>query len=199
MLQNKGVIDYHVSPQSEVKLDIRIIQDSLDFLKDLESYRINNWIIFSDPSENIKISISKTGIIEISVDVELAKLKETIYLIDKLTNKILSTLKIDIKFLVDVYISGSNSIGLEYLLKKELNLNDFKELNLIFDSDTKVYLKKYKGDATILIRGQNNIDKIFQVYRFINTGKIEDLRNFSIKGINVTTPKTITKDIFLNC
>ena len=199
MLQNKGVIDYHVSPQSEVKLDIRIIQDSLDFLKDLESYRINNWIIFSDPSENIKISISKTGIIEISVDVELAKLKETIYLIDKLTNKILSTLKIDIKFLVDVYISGSNSIGLKYLLKKELNLNDFKELNLIFDSDTIVYLKKYKGDATILIRGQNNIDKIFQVYRFINTGKIEDLRNFSIKGINVTTPKTITKDIFLNC
>ncbi len=198
MIQSKGIVNYQLIPYEKIKIEPTKIETSLDFLSGLKTFQTYDWVVFSDSSENIQISVSTAGMIEISVDIQLNKLKDTIYLLDKLTKKILSRLKTDAKFFVEMYIGGLDSIGLEHLIKQKLEFNEFKEISFNLDEITKVVIFKNQNQYTILIKGLNNISKIFQIYSFIMTGKISDLIDFSIKKINISITKTLTKKIFLD-
>lgn len=196
MLQSKGIISYQLIPIEKLKVDLMKIEASLNFLNNLKTYYTNDWIIFSS-AENIRIGISTTGIVDISIYIELTRVKEIILLLYKLTTKIISKLHLDSRFFIELCITGSDSIGLEPLIKQELGFNELKEISFNFDYTAKVLILKNKNEYTILVRGIDDVTKVLQVYSFIINGKISDVKNYPITEINITTAQTLTKKILL--
>lgn len=196
MPQSKGIISYQLIPIEKLKVDLMKIEASLNFLNNLKTSYTNDWIIFSS-AENIRIGISATGIVDISTYTELTRVEEIILLLYKLTKKIISKLKVDASFFVELCITGSDSVGLESLIKQELGFNELKEIGFNLNSTAKVLILKKNSEYTISVRGIDDVNKVIQVYSFITSGKISDLKNYPITQINITTEQTLTKKIVL--
>jgi hypothetical protein len=193
MIQNNGIIEYHLLPHEKLKINKVNIIHSLDFLNEFNISKVYNWIIFSN-NEDIKICISTSGIIEISIDINLSKIEESIQLLDKLAKKIVSMLNLKEKFLIDLYIAGLEKIGIESLIKQKIEYN---ELDFDFKSEIKVRIIKNAANRIILIKGADNVEKITQIYSTLTSTKISN-SDFQIKEINLIQSKTLTKEILLN-
>lgn len=195
MIQNNGIIEYHLLPHEKFKLSSENIIHSLDFLNEFDIYRVHSWIIFSNASEDIKICISTSGIIEISIDIDLRKIKDSMKLLDKLAHKIVSILNLDTNFLIDLHIAGLDKIGIEYLIKQGIEYN---EMEFDLKSEIKLKIIKNDEDRIITIKGADNVEKISQIYSIITSTKISNL-NFQIKEIKLIQSTTLTKENLLNC
>lgn len=193
MIQNNGIIEYHLFPHKKLKINIEHVIHSLDFLNEFDISRAYDWIIFSN-DEDVKICISTSGIIEISIDINLSKINESIQLLDKLAQKIVSMLNLKENFLIDLYISGLEKIGIEYLVKQKIEYN---EMDFDFKSEIKVKIIKNADNRIILIKRADNVEKISQIYSTLTSTKISN-SDFQIKEINLIKSKTLTKTTFLN-
>lgn len=192
MIQHNGSVEYHLLPHDKLKINKENIIHSLDFLKGFDISGVCDWIIFSN--EDIKICISTSGIIEISADINLNQMKESIKLLDKLAQKIISMLKLNNKFLIDLYITGSEKFGIEYLIKQGIEYN---EIDFDFKSEIKVKIIKNNDNRILLIKGADDVEKISQTYSTLTCTK-KSYSGIPIEKINVTQSKTLTKAMFLN-
>jgi len=84
---NKNIVDYVAVPKEEIDLNVSQITTIKAFLKDLNVQILKDWYNFVDADEDIEISISKMGIVAITLRIYPEETEKAIALLAKISKK----------------------------------------------------------------------------------------------------------------
>jgi len=186
MINNKNLIEYHLTPVKKTNLLLDKLVYSLNFIKYSNINIKQDWVNF-DINEDIQLSVSKNGSINITTRVPENKINETINLLDKLSKKIISNLAItNDEFLIELSVVESKPINFENYLKNKFEKDDLRIVNFKLNSKIKTQIMKIEKEYVISIKGENEIEKIKQVYWNIISGNISHVEDLKItKSIQI--------------
>ncbi|MCX9085490.1 MAG: hypothetical protein OIN87_11925 [Candidatus Methanoperedens sp.] len=180
MINNKNLIEYHIIPIKKTNLRSDTILYSLAFIKNADISITQDWINFGI-DENIQLSISKNGSINITTRAFENQIDETINLLDKLAKKVISHLALtNQKFLIELCVIETKLINFENYLKHKFEMVNPRIINYKLNSKIKTQIMKLDDEYVISIKGENEIEKIKEAYLNILAGNINQIEDLKI-------------------
>lgn len=185
---NKNLIEYHSIPIKKTNLRLDKILHSLDFIKNANINIMQDWINFGI-NDDIQLSVSKNGSINITTRVFENQINETINLLDKLAKKVISHLALtNEKFLIELCIIKPHLVNFKNYLKNKIGTDNLRIINYKLNSKIKTQIMKIDEEYVISIKGDNEIEKIKEAYLNILSGDISQVEDLKItKSILIKT------------
>ncbi len=180
MINNKNLIEYHIIPIKKTNLRSDKILYSLAFIKNANISVTQDWINFGI-NEDIQLSVSKNGSINITTQAFENQIDEVINLLDKLAKKVISHLALkNEKFLIELCVIEPKLINFEIYLKNKFGIDNLRIINYNPNSKIKAQIMKLDEDYVISIKGGSEIEKIKEAYFNIITGNINQLEDLRV-------------------
>ena len=189
MMMTKNLIDYVAIPKKELDIMQSQISPIKEFLKDLSFRTPKDWYTFTDAEDDIEISVSKTGIVTVTVMVYPEDTEKTIILLDKILKKICLYIS-DEEFAVEISILEKQKLDVERFIGKEIDLEGFRSINFKIAPETKMRISKSNDEHIISIRNSKEINRFLDIYSSVLSGK--ELKDLNPTEVDVM----ITKSIF---
>ncbi|MGB7002570.1 MAG: hypothetical protein WBE22_11315 [Halobacteriota archaeon] len=184
---NKNLIDYVAMPKKEINVELSQIPSIKAFFKDFNFHTSRDWYNFVD--EDIEISISKTGIVAITLRIYPEDTEKAISLLDKISKKIRSFIS-DKEFSIEISILEKRKIDIKQFIGKETDVKEFRSMSFKVAPEIKMRISSCEEEHIISFRDGKDISRLLNIYSFILNGK--ELRDLTPTGANVT----ITKSLF---
>lgn len=188
-MNEKNLIDYVAIPKKEINVELSQIPSIKAFLKDFNFHTSRDWYNFIDKDEDIEISISKTGIVAITLRIYLEDTEKAIALLDKISKKICSFIS-DKEFSIETSILEKRKIDMKQFIGKEIDIKEFRSMSFKVAPEIKMRISKSDEEHIISFRDSNDINRLLNIYSSILTGK--ELRDLTHTGAEVM----ITKSVF---
>jgi predicted RNA-binding protein YlqC (UPF0109 family) len=186
---NKNLIDSVAIPKEEVNVSTSQISSIKAFLKKFNFHTSRDWYNFIDKDEDIEISISKTGIVAITLRIYPEDTEKAISLLDKISKKIRSFISYK-EFSIEVSILENRKINMKQFIGKEIDIKEFRSMNFKVAPEIKMRISKSDEEHIISFRDSKDVYRVLNIYSSILNGK--ELRDLTHTGANVT----ITKSVF---
>ena len=167
---NKNIVDYVAVPKEEIDLNVSQITTIKTFLKDLNVQILKDWYNFVDADEDIEISISKMGIVAITLRIYPEETEKAIALLDKISKKIVSHIS-DKDFSIDLSILEKRKIDLKQLIGKEIDANKFRSMNFKIAPEIKIKISRFDEEHIIAFRDIKDVNRPLNIYSSILNGK----------------------------
>lgn len=180
MINNKNLIEYHSIPIKKTNLRLDKILYSLAFIKNANISITQDWINFGI-NDDIQLSVSKNGSINITTRAFENQINETINLLDKLAKKVISHLALtNEKFLIELCVIEPQLINFKNYLKNKIGTDNLRIINYKLNSKIKAQIMKLDEEYVISIKGDNEIEKIKEAYLNILSGDISQVEDLKI-------------------
>lgn len=186
---NKNLIDYVAIPTKEINVEWSQILSIKAFLKDFNFHTSRDWYNFINEDGNIEISISKTGIVAITLRIYPEDTEKTIALLDKISKKICSFIS-DKDVSIEISILEKRKIDMKQFIGKEIDINEFRSMNFKVAPEIKMRISSRDEEHIISFRDSKGISRLLNIYSLILNGK--ELRDLTPMEVDVT----ITKSVF---
>ena len=188
-MNKKNLIDYVSIPKKEINVDLSQITSIKAFLKDFNFHTSREWYNFTDKDEDIEISVSKTGIVAITLRISPEDTEKAIALLDKISKKICSFIS-DKDFSVEISILETRKIDMKQFIGKEIDIKEFRSMNFKVSPEVKMRISSRDEEHIISFRDSKDISRLLNIYSSILKGK--ELRELTPIEVDVT----ITKSVF---
>ena len=185
----KNIIDYVAIPTEEVNVSTSQISSIKEFLRDFDFHTSRDWHNFVDKDEDIEISISKTGIVAITLRIYPEETEKAIALLDIIAKKICSLIS-NKEFSIKSSILEKRKIDIEPFIGKEIDINELKSMNFKVAPEIEMRISNRDGEHIISFKDIKDANRLLNIYSFILNGK--ELRDLTPMDVDVT----ITKSIF---
>ncbi|MEA2074400.1 MAG: hypothetical protein U9O85_01495 [Euryarchaeota archaeon] len=186
---NKNLIDYVAIPKKEINVEQSQILSIKAFLKGFNFHKSRDWYNFINEDENIEISISKTGIVAITLRIYPEDTEKAISLLDKISKKICSFIS-DKDFSIEISILEKRKIDMKYFIDKEIDIKEFRSMNFKVSPEIKMRISSRDEEHIISFRESKEVNRLLNIYSLILNGK--ELRELTPTEVDVT----ITKSVF---
>ena len=186
---NKNLIDSVAIPKEEVNVSTSQMSSIKAFLKKFNFHTSRDWYNFIDKDEDIEISISKKGIVAITLRIYPEDTEKAISLLDKISKKIRSFISYK-EFSVEISILEKRKFDMKQLIGKEIDIKEFRSMNFKLAPEIKMRISSREDEHIISFRDGKDISRLLNIYSFILNGK--ELRDLTHTGADVT----ITKSVF---
>ena len=186
---NENLIDYVAMPKKEINVELSQIPSIKAFFEDFNFHTSRDWYNFVDEDEDIEISISKTGIVAITLRIYPEDTEKAISLLDKIAKKICSFIS-DKEFSIEISILEKRKIDIKQFIGKETDVKEFTSMSFKLAPEIKMRISSREDEHIISFRDGKDISRLLNIYSFILNGK--ELRDLTHTGADVT----ITKSVF---
>ena len=186
---NENLIDYVAMPKEEVNVSTSQISSIKAFLKNFNFHTSRDWYNFVDKDEEIEISVSKKGIVAITLRIRPEETEKTIALLDKISKKICSFIS-DKEFSIGISILEKRKVDVNQLIGKEIDIKEFRSMNFKVAPEIKMRISNHDGEHIISFKDSKDANRLLDIYSFILNGK--ELRDLTPMDVDVT----ITKSVF---
>ena len=188
-MNKKNLIDYVSIPKKEINVERSQISSIKAFLKDFNFHTSREWYNFIDKDEDIEISVSKTGIVAITLRISPEDTEKSISLLDKISKKIRSVIS-DKDFSIEISILEKRKIDMKQFIGKEIDIKEFRSMNFKVAPEIKMRISSSDEEHIISFRDSKDVNRVLNIYSLILNGK--ELRDLTHTGADVT----ITKSVF---
>ena len=185
---NKNIVEYVAVPKEEIDLNVSQITTIKTFLKDLNVQILKDWYNFVDADEDIEISISKMGIVAITLRIYPKETEKAIALLDKISKKIVSHIS-DKDFSINLSILEKRKIDLKQLIGKEIDVKEFRSMNFKIAPEIKTKISRFDEEHVISFRDIKDVNRPLDIYSSILNGK--ELRDLIPSEVDVTIAKFV--------
>ena len=189
MIMNKNLIDYVAIPNEEVDVTTSQISPIKVFLRDFDFHIYRDWYVFIDKDEDIEISVSKTGIVAITLRISPEYTEKAIALLDKISKKIYSFIS-DKEFSIEISILEKRKFDIKQFIDNKVDLKEFRSMNFKVAPEIKIRISSHDEEHIISFRESKDVNRLLDIYSFILNGK--ELRDLIPMDVDVT----ITKSVF---
>jgi hypothetical protein len=184
---NKNLIDYVAIPNEEVDVSTSQISSIKVFLRDFDFHISMYWYNFIDKDEDIEISISKTGIVAITLRIYPEDTEKAIALLDKISKKICSFIS-DKEFSIEIAILEKRKFDIKQLIGNEIDKKEFRSMNFKVAPEIKIRISSHDEEHIISFRDSKDVNTVLNIYSLILNGK--ELRDLTHTGADVTITKS---------
>jgi len=184
----KNLVDYVAVPKEEINLNVSQMTTIKTFLKDLNAQILKDWYNFVDADEDIEISISKMGIVAITLRIDPEETQKAIALLDKISKKIGSHIS-DKDFSINLSILEKRKIDLKQLIGKEIDVKEFRSMNFKIAPEIKTKISRFDEEHVISFRDIKDVNRPLDIYSSILNGK--ELRDLIPTEVDVTIAKFV--------
>lgn len=185
----KNIIDYVAIPKEEVSIELSQLSSIKAFLKDFNFHTSQDWHNFIDKDEDIEISVSKKGIVAITLRIYPEDTEKAIVPLDKISKKIRSFISYK-EFSIETSILEKRKIDMKQFIGKEIDIKEFRSMSFTVAPEIKMRISKSDEEHIISFRDSNDINRLLNIYSSILTGK--ELKDLTHTGAEVM----ITKSVF---
>ena len=186
---NKNLIDYVAIPNEEIDVSTSQISSIKVFLRDFNFHISRDWYNFIDGDEDIEISISRTGIVAITLRIYPEDTEKVIAFLDKILKKICSFIS-DKDFSIEISILEKQKIDMKQFIGKDIDIKEFRSMNLKAAPEIKMRISSHDEEHIISFRDSKDVNRVLNIYSLISNGKA--LSDLTHTGADVT----ITKSVF---
>ena len=190
---NKNLIDSVAIPKEEVNVSTSQMSSIKAFLKKFNFHTSRDWYNFIDKDEDIEISISKKGIVAITLRIYPEDTEKAISLLDKISKKLRSFIS-DKEFSIECSILEKREIDLKRFIGKEIDIREFRSMDFIVAPEIKMKISSRDDGHIISFRESKDNNRLLNIYSSILNGK--ELRDLTPSGANVTITKSLFSPIF---
>jgi predicted RNA-binding protein YlqC (UPF0109 family) len=184
---NKNLIDYVAIPKKEINVEWSQILSIKAFLKGFNFHKSRDWYNFIDKDEDIEISVSKTGIVAITLRIYPEDTEKAIALLDKISKKIRSFISYK-EFSIEISILEKRKFDMKQFIGKEIDMNKFRSMNFKVAPEIKMRISSRDEEHIISFRESRDISRLLNIYSFILNGK--ELRDLTPTEVDVTITKS---------
>ena len=184
----KNLVDYVTVPKEEIDLNVSQIASIKTFLKDFNVQILKDWYNFVDVDEDLEISISKMGIVAITLRIYPEETQKAIALLDKISKKIGSHIS-DKDFSINLSILEKRKIDLKQLIGKEIDAKEFRSINFKIAPEIRMKISRFDDEHVISFRDIKDVNRPLDIYSSILNGK--ELRDLITTEVDVTIVKFV--------
>ncbi|MDY6865258.1 MAG: hypothetical protein SVY15_04705 [Halobacteriota archaeon] len=191
---SKNLIEFSAVHSKRMSLEEENILAFFVLDKSLHYTKSGDWITFINDYNNLRIAISKTGLLNISTRVPVEKTKKNIVELADLSQKITQKLlKPEHDLYFNFLIVKKGKIDLEDLIDEDLyKEQDIKSINFILDSETNVGIIRNPLNYIISIDKIRNVKDIIKIFGYITEGKIAQLSKMGIKERKISISRSFS-------
>jgi predicted RNA-binding protein YlqC (UPF0109 family) len=189
MPMNENLIDYVAMPKEEVSVELSQLSSLKAFLKDFNFHTSQDWYNFIDKDEDIEISVSKKGIVAITLRIRPEDTEKAIVPLDKISKKIRSFIS-DKEFSIAISILEKRKFDIKPLIGYEIDTKEFRLMSFKVAPEIKMRISSHDEEHIISFKDSKDANRLLDIYSFILNGK--ELRDLTPMDVDVT----ITKSVF---